>query len=135
VVREAISGAIQSRFIELTLDSASWPCDYAGAAAVRLRLSPEPGKVQRIEYPLPDKWSRDLVRDETDGTLVAEAGLRANQLQDLVDRIADITRAAAGLDLTFHLRIQLGGPTSPSDDVTARINQLLEEISADLRLR
>jgi hypothetical protein len=135
VVREAISGAIQSRFIELTLDSASWPCDYAGAAAVRLRLSPEPGKVQRIEYPLPDKWSRDLVRDETDGSLVAEAELRTNQLQDLVDRIADITRAAAGLDLKFRLRIQLGGPTSPSEDAATRINQLLRGVSDDLKLR
>src|SRR5260370_20720150 len=68
VIREAISGAVQSRFIELTLDSAPWPCDYAGAAAVKLRIPPEPEKGQRIEYPLPHKCSRALVRDTTNTT-------------------------------------------------------------------
>lgn len=35
-VSEAIDGALRARLLERTLGSESWPCDYAGAQAVKL---------------------------------------------------------------------------------------------------
>ena len=36
-VRAAIDGACQGRLLERTEDSGPWPCDYAGAAKVKLK--------------------------------------------------------------------------------------------------
>lgn len=38
VVSKAIQGALTARYLERTVDSGVWPCDYAGAQLVRLRL-------------------------------------------------------------------------------------------------
>jgi len=67
--------------------------------------------------------------------LVAEADLRLNEIQDLADSIANISQAAVGFDLKFHLRLELSGATRPSNDMVTKINLLLQEISAKLRLQ
>jgi hypothetical protein len=59
--------------------------------------------------------------------LVAEADLRLNE--------ANIGQAAVGFDLKFHLRLELSGATRPSNDVVTKINLLLQEVSAKLRLQ
>ncbi|MBI4642080.1 MAG: hypothetical protein HY731_15440, partial [Candidatus Tectomicrobia bacterium] len=122
-VREAIDGAFRARRLEPTLDSGPWPCDYTGAQNVKLHVpTKEPPHV--AEAPLPEP-----------GVLVAEADLRLNEIQDLADQVADIIKAAVGLDLKFHLRIELGGSSRLSDDVISRINKVLQEISEQLKLR
>src|SRR5258708_4345376 len=40
-VREAIDGAFRARLLERTIDSGSWPCDYAGATALKICLPQE----------------------------------------------------------------------------------------------
>jgi hypothetical protein len=67
--------------------------------------------------------------------LVAEAELRLNELQDLADSLANIRQAAVGFDLKFRLRLELSGASRPHDDVVAKINMLLQDISEKLRLR
>jgi hypothetical protein len=71
----------------------------------------------------------------TPGVLVAEAELQPNQIQDLAEQVADIKKAAIGLDLKFRIRIELGGVQSPSDEPVVQINQMLEEISDKLKLK
>ena len=67
--------------------------------------------------------------------LVAKAELRLNELQDLADSIANIRQATVGYDLKFHLRLELSGTSRPPDDVVAKINLLLQDISEKLRLQ
>jgi hypothetical protein len=125
-VREALDGAFRAQLLRRTLDSGPWPCDYAGAQAVKLQLpsEPEPG---HLRLPAPPK--------PVPGVLEAEAELRSNQIQDLADQIADIGQAAVGYDLRFRLRIELSGSSRPPDDVVTKINRLLQDISEDLRLQ
>ncbi|MDP3045544.1 MAG: hypothetical protein Q8N93_09120, partial [Bacillota bacterium] len=54
---------------------------------------------------------------------------------DLAAQSGAITKAAVGLDLKFHLRIELGGSPPPTEDTVAKINQPLQKISGGLRLR
>ena len=110
-------------FLERTENSGSWPCDYAGARELKLRL-PQ-GTVIPPGPPQPQK----------PGTLVAQADLRSDQIQDLADQIGELTKAAAGLDLNFFLRIQLPDKDSISKETIERINRLLYGISDELRFQ
>jgi hypothetical protein len=114
-VRAALTAAFQTRLVVRSVDSGPWPCDWAGAAAVRVRL---PG--QKPPPPTP-------------GVRVAEAELRQNQLQDLADQVGELTRAAVGHKLKFLLRIELGGETPPPADLVERLNALLAEVAEGLR--
>ena len=67
--------------------------------------------------------------------LVAEADLRLNEIQDLADSVAKMSQATVGFALKFHLRLELSGASRPPDDVVAKINLLLQEISVKLRLQ
>jgi hypothetical protein len=67
--------------------------------------------------------------------LVAEADLRLNEIQDLADSVANISQAAVGFDLKWHLRLELSGAARPPDDVVTKINLLLQEVSDRLRLQ
>ena len=125
IVREAIEGAIRLRFLEPTFDSGYWPCDYAGAKTVKLRVPSE-----QLSPLLPGRPPKLQPR-----VLVAEAELQPNEIQELADQISAITRAAAGLVLKFHLRIELGSSPISSEDIVAQINQLFQEISISLKLR
>ncbi|MBI3795502.1 MAG: ATP-binding protein [Deltaproteobacteria bacterium] len=123
-VREVLNGTFRARLLERTPDSGGWPCDFAGVGNVKLRIPSEE---------LLPKVAERLVAKP--GVLVAEADLRPNEIQDLADQVAAIAKAAVGLDLKFRLRVELGGGSRPSDEVVASINQLLQEISSNLRLR
>jgi len=125
-VREALDGALRARLLERAPDSGSWPCDYVGAGAIKLQAPHEPER----EYP-----HISTPPQLAPGMLVAEAELRLNELQDLADSIASIRQAAVGFDLKFRLRLELSGASRPPDDVVAKINLLLQDISEQLRLR
>lgn len=124
IVREAIDAAVSARLLETTLDSGSWPCDYAGARTVKLRVPAE-----QMAPPLPGRPS-----GPQPGVLVAEAELRPSEIQDLANNIGAITKAAAELDLKFHLRIELGGSPPPAEDTVSKINQLFEDVLSDLKV-
>ena len=68
------------------------------------------------------------------GLLTAEAMLEANGIQDLADQIPEITKAAIGNTLRFSVRVELEGTSPPDAEAVDRINQLLSEVSDDLRL-
>jgi len=123
LVRQAIDGAFTARYLERTRDSGPWPCDVAGAEAVQVRLPVTTPPPPPPPPPPPEP-----------GVLTTQAHLRPNQIQDLADQIGDLTKAAIGLDLAFHLRIELKGASRPADEVVAKINQVLQEISKELKL-
>ncbi len=125
-IREALNGALRARLLERTPASGPWPCDYVGAQAVQLQLCCEP-QPEYPRIPTPPQPAPSV--------LVAEADLRLNEIQDLADSIATIGQAAVGFDLKLHLRLELSGASRPPDEVVAKINLLLQDISVKLRLQ
>ena len=126
ILRRAIDDAISARWLALAPDSGPWPCEAAGAAAVTL-TEPEgvtPGFEDSADFtPVPK------------GTYTGDADLEPNQLQDLVDALPNVITAAAGLRLRFFVSITLGdGDDVPVETVTS-VNEILKDISPDLRLK
>ena len=119
-VKTAISGAIQANWLKLSEDSATWPCEFAGAQNVLLEIPPE------IHDPAPPPPT---------GVLVAQADLEAHGIQDLADQIPDMTTAAVGTGLKFNIRIEFGGETPPDPEAVEKINALLGEVDDTLRLK
>ena len=65
----------------------------------------------------------------------AEAVLEADRVQDLADQVPELLKAAVGNELRFTVRIEVGGTTAPSPEAVEKINDLLAEVSEDLRLQ
>ncbi len=128
-IQEVIDGAIRARQIERTLDSGPWPCDFAGAKFVKISLP----KVQE-PLPTPPPGQSPLPKPRP-GMLVAEAPLDTYEIQNLYEQVSDLARAAIGLDLKFHIRVELGSTPPPSQEAVAKINQLLHEVSEQLALK
>ena len=100
-VQAAIEDGIRARWIELSDEGASWPCDLAGAQHALLQVPPPSEQIRDGEgKPYGPK---------PQGLLIAEAVLEANGIQDLADQIPDIAKAAVGNDLKFNVRVELGG--------------------------
>jgi hypothetical protein len=133
-VREAIDGAFRMRLLERTIDSGPWPCDYAGARAVRVCVSREQ-QAQPTPSPLPQSTLRESTVTSAPGTLVAEAPLQVEEIQDLYDQLGDLVKATVGLNLRFHVRIELGPTSRTSDETIDKVNGLLSEVSDKLRLQ
>lgn len=117
-VRSAIDSAIRARYLERTPDSGPWPCEWSGSALVRLTVP-----IGEPPPPLP------LAGYTT------EAEFGSAELQDLVDGLADIIRAGAGLDLRFFLRLELGEGAQPTPDQVAKLNEALRKACSKLRFK
>jgi hypothetical protein len=124
VVREAIDGALRSRFVIRTKESGPWPCDLPQAQQLILRL-PSPYDV---------KPPKPGVEEPQEGTRIAIAELQTHELQDLADRIGDITQIVAGEEFRLEVKIEIGGAQPPAREVEEKINEILEEIKNDFRL-
>jgi hypothetical protein len=128
-VRDAIDGAYRARYLETTLDSNAWPCEYPGAQSVKLRVpSKDATPTPVVPPPAP-------VQPPKPGVRVAEADLRPNEIQDLADVIGELTAAAAGTELKFYLRIEIGGAMPASDDVVKKVNAVLAEAISKLEVK
>jgi len=121
------------RLLERTIDSGPWPCDYAGARAVRVCVSREQ-PAQHTPSPLPQLTLRESTVTSAPGTLVAEAPLQVEEIQDLYDQLGDLVKATVGLNLRFHVRIELGPASRTSDETIDKVNDLLSEVSDKLKL-
>lgn len=120
-VREVIDNGINTRKIERSPDSGPWPCDFSGAQQVKIVLAKA----------LPQRQPPPKIPP---GVLVAEAELQSDQIQDLAEHVAEIKKAAVGLELKFQIRIELGGVNTPGDKPVEQINQILKDISEKLEL-
>jgi hypothetical protein len=129
IVRQAIEGAFAANFLERPLDSGPWPCDLGGALAVRVRLPlaspPPPPSTPPVSPPAPAKT----------GALSAAASLRTHQVQELAEQLPALTKAAVGLDLSFYLGIEIKRSPALSEEVIEKINQVLQQVSEELKLR
>ena len=124
-VKSAIDDGIRARWIELSDSNITWPCDFNGAQQVVLQI-PQNEKIREDE--------KDRYQPTPSGMLTAEAALEANGIQDLADQIPGITKAAVGSNLKFNVRIEFSGETTPDPEQVEKINELLSDVSDDLRL-
>lgn len=60
--------------------------------------------------------------------------LRGNEVQDLSDAVAELSKAAAGHDLRFFMRVALGGENAPPESIIEAVNAVLTKVSRDLKL-
>ena len=125
VAHGAIDAAIRARWIELADDYVSWPCEFAGAqhAVLQVPAGPELGDGEGEPY-----------KPKPKGLLMAEAVLLANGIQDLADQVPDLVKAAVGHELTFYLRVEFGGETPPDPGDVDQVNNLLAQVSEELKL-
>lgn len=137
VVRQAIDGAFTAHYLERTPDSGAWPCDAGGASTVRMRIPQSSGQ---YAYPrltgTPAMPHPGLIAEPPPGTLVAEADLRPNEIQELADQIGDLTRLAAATEthLAFHLRIQMTSSQPSSPENVANFNTVLQKVASNLKV-
>ena len=118
-VRQALDGTFRARLLERPMTSGPWPCDYAGAASIKIEVPKE----------LPAHAG-----ERKAGVTAAAADLRANEIQDLAEVVAEITKAAAGHELRFHLRVELGGEKPAPKEVVDAVNEALAKVSPTLKL-
>ena len=132
VTRRAIEDAIRSRWMELAPESGSWPCEMASASAVTLR-QPAPAP-DGDRAGIMDQWISHGYLSQPKGVYTSSSELRPSALQDLVDVLLEIVKAAAGIPLQFHLSVTLGDGREIGPDTVESINRLLEEVDSDIRL-
>ena len=114
LVRESISGAIDSRWLEVVGGGAAG--GYAAAGAWRLK-QPEAGT--RLPGP------------EREPPSSPTTALEPAQLQDLAEAAPKLLEASAGHGLRFHVGVSLDADVPA--DVRAAVDDLLEEVAPDLK--
>jgi hypothetical protein len=124
VVKEAVDGAIRSRYLETTLDSGPWPCELSGARTVKLRVPSGKPETPPPSAPQPQP-----------GVRVGEADLKPSEVQDLAEVIGDLKAASVGFNLKLSMRIELCGDPPPSDAAVEKLNSILRKVSKSLVLR
>ena len=131
-VREAITSALNARFLELAEGSAYWPCDYPAAGAVTL-VEAKAGERRGGGAGLAGEGG---VTDGTSapGVRVGSSALEPHELQDLVDAMQQIleVKAQTGVPVQFHLRVEVGetGGADPTEAVE-QISMILGDIKDD----
>ena len=125
VLRRAVDDAVASRWLETTPESGAWPCEVAAAGTVSLR--PPAGF---------DPTSVTPAVSTTTAGYGSSAVLDPAALQDLVDVLPEIVKAAAGLPLEFRLDVKLGAGVKEVESSTVEsIDKLLHDVSPDLGLK
>lgn len=120
-VRDAIEGALRTRYLQRPADSGPWPCEVDGARNAKFRVptgSPPP--------PPPPPPPPGVRR--------AEAELSVSQIQDLAEVVGEMKQEAVGFGITFRLVVELGGEKAAPDEVVAKVNELLKGVSDELEL-
>ena len=118
-VKQAIDGALRARLLERPESFPLWPCSYPEAGNVKLMVP---------------KADAPSAHEQKPGIKSASAELRPNELQDLAEVVADITKAAAGHDLKYFVRIELGGEKPAPDQVIVEVGKALAKASSKLKL-
>lgn len=122
LVQGAFDGAFQAHYLERTVDSKPWPCDYGDAQWIKVRIP------QGVTPPTSEEGH---ITNLPLGKRIAEANMQPNQLQDLAEIMGDLLNAAGGYDLKFLLRLEVDGKVP--DDVIGRLNQILAKVNSSIK--
>lgn len=125
VVENVIDAAIRARFIQLDVDSATWPCDYSGAKQVKLVFEGVGAGTGGVGG-----------EEQEEGSKVVTIELEPSQIQDLGDMIPALLefKTQHNTDLKFTLSLCLntsGEELNP--EILKQINELLSGVDEDLK--
>ena len=116
----------RSRWLELAPGSGIWPCEIAGAATVTLKQPATGGAAE----PTP----KGGYVPKPAGVYHASAMLEPSAFQDLAEMLPDLLKITAGMSLKFNLSVTLSdGQELPAETIES-VNQLLEQVTGELRL-
>ena len=128
-VRDVITGALQARFLELTEDSQTWPCDFPSAQFAKFKVT------TGLAGGGAGAGAGGMGAPKV---LVANAELNPSEIQELGDVVPGLLKlkAKANVPFRFQIRIEMGdGKTLPPPDVAKEANKLLKGVKEDLELR
>ena len=112
LVRDSIKVGVESRWLQLAEGSGRVDCGYDEAGNLRL---------ERPDTPPPSPPA----------PAAGDAALEGWQIQGLSEIVPDMTEAAAGSDLRFHVRVTVA--SDASDETRAALDELLATVSEDLK--
>lgn len=131
-VSKVIDDTFRARSIEKAIDSSQWPCEFSNAKTVKLRTPDFNIKGEQISNnPIPLPTPSLPVKK---GVRVGKAELSIKNVQDLADVISEVAKIAAGYGLKCQVAIEVGHENLPTEEVIEQINQILKDISKDLKL-
>ena len=113
LVRDGIKAGVESRWLQLAEGSGPVDCGYDEAGNLRLERP-------KREDPPPPPAAGDVALD-------------GPQIQDLAEIVPAMTKAAAGSDLRFHVRVTVAGEAS--EEARAALDELLAKVSDGLKAR
>jgi hypothetical protein len=133
-VRETVSTALNSRWLERSIDSGPVQSDYSGARALKICVRKD--QPQQPKAPAEGPRSYTLTPPPQPGLLVAEADLSSDKLQDFDEILPEILTATAEThsNITLRLRMELTAASPLPTEAIEKINKLLQEVSEDLKL-
>jgi hypothetical protein len=126
LVRDAMTDAFKTAYLERTLDSKPWPCDFGDAQWIKVRVP------QTVTAPPPLPPVPPPALPPQLGGHSTEAQLQPSQIQDLAEVVGDLIKAAGKHGIQFRLHIELGENTPA--DVAEKVNKVLAEVSKELKL-
>jgi len=136
IVQGALNGAFSAGVLQRTPDSGQWPCDLAGASAVKVQLpqGQQPGTVTPPVSPGPHEPEPGGFNEGR--TVATEADLETGEIQNLADEVSELVKIAAesGLNLTFRVKVEVSGESRPSEETIAQLQALLKEVSEKFTL-
>ncbi|MBX5458190.1 MAG: ATP-binding protein [Thermogemmatispora sp.] len=140
-VQAAIEDAFQQRLLERSLDSGPWPCDYAGARAVKILVVHPEAVHAGLQSTLMGAASASTLRERplTYAPLVrAEAPVDSGVIQSLAEVLPELLKICGdhNLNLRFQLAIEVEPASRVTGEVLERLNALLgSEVSPELTFR
>ena len=112
LIRDGIKAGVESRWLQLAEGSGPVGCGYDEAGNLRL---------ERPDAPPPSPPA----------PAAGDAALEGWQIQGLSEIVPDMTKAAAGRELRFHVRVTVAGEAS--DETRAALDKLLATVSENLK--
>ncbi|WP_238360980.1 hypothetical protein [Iningainema tapete] len=85
---------------------------------------------------LPSAYRTNISTSQPNSNVrVTAAYLQTHEFQKLAQKIAAVKNAAGNMDLKFKVQIELGGESQPSDEAIAQLNEILQQITENLKLQ
>ncbi len=113
-VRQALDEGFRLGLFERTLDAGPWPCDFGGAAAIKIHL-----RKPEAAQPKPTTVY---------GAKIASAELETHEVQDLADQIDELRQATAGHAMHIKVTVEFGEAGKVEQDVVDRVNAVLAKV-------
>jgi hypothetical protein len=131
-VRDVIGGAISARFVTLADHSAPWPCDFAGATAVKL-VAAAAGSAGSAAggTAAGERGGAASGTGPRPGVRVAEGVFEPSLIQDLGDMIPALLdiKAKAKVPMNFRVVLELGDGTTPATEAAvSEVNRVLKDL-------